>query len=490
MIIKRIILFALAALFMSNYAVRAQSGLRPRGDVNCDWTVNIADVNGIIDAIINNTPYHSLYTYAYDINSDKQINISDLNAIIGAILGDKLAPMPTYSGTLPVLYIITDRYSNIVSKENYLNALWWIDAMGIEGYESIGSAQSPLGMQIKGRGNSTWTNLDKKGLRLKLSVEHEMLGMPSSRHWVLLANAEYWMGQANDALPFEIGRRMGMSWNPHQVPVEVVLNGQYIGMYFLAEKIEVAKTRVNIIKQNDGETDATRVSGGWLLEIDNYNEPDQIEFTEGNGWVFWASLHSPKKLSSVQRSYMTDFLMAADNAIYTADKSSTEWEKYIDIDSLAVFYLIQEVMDNPESFSGSCYFHKQRGDSTKLIFGPFWDGGSSFERYTRTYEFNQFIYDEPPSYVHQRWIHEIAKFPRFQECVRKHWKHFYNDIYPTIDQFLDEFAASIEVAGNCDHIRWPQYNGNGTTIRINNALKPCLHKKVAWLNSQWGADDE
>lgn len=468
----------------------AQSGLRPRGDVNCDWEVTIADVNALTDSILVGAQYHSFYSYATDLNQDQEINIADLNLLIDALLGAELPPMPSFSRTLPVMYINTEGNRNIDSRDDYLYATWWIDAMRLAGYESIGSAEQPLGMQIKGRGNFTWTNLDKKSFRLKLMTDKGMLGMPPNRHWVLLANAEYWLGQANDALPFELGRRMGMSWNPRQVPVEVVLNGQYIGMYFLTEKIRVDKNRVNIVKQKDNETDSTLVTGGWLLEIDNYDEPGHIAFTEGNGWPFWATLHTPEQLSSVQRQYMTDFLIQADSAIYNPDKSSTEWEQYIDMDSLAIYYLIMEAVDNPESFSGSCYFHKQRGDSTKLIFGPFWDGGSSFVRYTPTYEFNQFIYDEPPAYVHQRWIAEIAKFPRFQDCVRRHWQRFYDEVYPTIDAFLDEFAAKIEIAGCYDYIRWPQYNGEGTTRRINSALKPYFHTKVEWLQSQWGEEPD
>lgn len=486
---KHIILIAFTALLMTSIVARAQAGMRPRGDVNGDWEVTVADVNAIIDTVITGAKYHSFYGYATDVNGDKEYTIADVNLIIDAILGDNLPPMPSFSGTLPVLYIITEGHRNVDSKEDYLQAQWWIDAMGIDGYLSIGSAQQPHGMQIKGRGNYTWTNIDKKSFRIKLSTEERLLGMPEDRNWVLLSNAEYWIGQINDALPFEMGRRMGMSWNPHQEPVEVVLNGQYIGMYFLTEKIRVSKNRVNVIKQNNNETDTTKVTGGWLLEIDNYYKPDHITFTGGNGREFWASLHTPEVLSDVQRNYMTYFLMQADNAIYETDKNSTEWERYIDIDSLAIFYIIQEVMDNPESFSGSCYFHKQRGDSTKLIFGPFWDGGSAFVRYSTTYQFDHFIYDEVPSYVHQKWIAEIAKFPRFQECVRKHWQRFYDDVYPELDQFLDNFANRIEVAGNYDHIRWPQYNGNKITFRINSACKPSLNKKIAWLQSQWGLEE-
>ena len=480
----------LAVMMIVPLLVNAQSGLRPRGDLNCDWEVNIADVNAMVDAIIAGKPYHSLYTYAYDINGDKEITIADLNVLIGAVLGDELKPMPTYSGTLPVLFINTAGYRDIVSKEEYLRAKWWLDNMGIEGYQSIGSAEAPLGTQIKGRGNATWTNCEKKPYRLKLDEKYGMLGMPSNRHWVLLANEGMWMGLMNDNLPFELGRRMGMAWNPRQEPVEVVLNGQYIGLYFLTEQIRVGKDRVNIVEQNDNETDSVRITGGWLLEIDNYEEPGNISFTEGSGEPFWVTPKSPEVLSAEQRNYITDFLLEADSAIYVEDKDSVEWERYIDIDSLAIYYLVQEAVDNPEAFSGSCFMHKQRGDSTKLIFGPMWDCGSSFTRYSKDYLFNEFIYENQPSYCRCRWIAEIAKFPHFQERVRYHWQHFYNDVYPLMDNYIDSFAAKIEQAGTADFKRWPQSQSNVIGLRVNQYLKPCFHKKVAWLQTQWGDEQE
>ena len=96
----------------------AQNALRPRGDVNCDWEVNIADLNTLVDVILKDIPYHSLYTYAHDLNGDKEINLADVNMLVDCILsGNPLPPMPAYSGTLPVLFINTEGYRDIVSKE-------------------------------------------------------------------------------------------------------------------------------------------------------------------------------------------------------------------------------------------------------------------------------------------------------------------------------------------------------------------------------------
>lgn len=392
-----------------------------------------------------------------------------------------------YSGTLPVMYIVTDSNCAITSKEEYVHANWWLDAKGTtgKGYESLGSAREPLSMLIKGRGNSTWTMQDKKPYRLKFDEKHNILGLPSNRHFVLMANATYWMGQMNDAVPFEISRRMGM-YAPRMRPVEVVLNGDYIGLYFLVEKVRVGKNRVNIVEQNDLETDSLLITGGWLIEIENYGNEAIFKFDEGNGEPFWVTSHTPEALSQQQYDYMYNFLREADSLIYLPDKTSREWENYIDIDSLAVYYIVQEVVDNSEAFSGSCYMHKQRGNGTKLIFGPLWDCGSSFARWSQNYAFNEFIYENLPDYCRCRWIGEIVKFPHFMERVRYHWKRFYNKVYPAMDAYMNMLGASIEQAGNCDHKRWPQNPFDDICHRINTFYKPSFHKKVEWLNNQWG----
>lgn len=52
------------------------------GDVNCDGSVNISDVNEVIDAILSGAEFDS----AFDVNGDGTVNISDINTIIAIIL--------------------------------------------------------------------------------------------------------------------------------------------------------------------------------------------------------------------------------------------------------------------------------------------------------------------------------------------------------------------------------------------------------------------
>lgn len=382
------------------------------------------------------------------------------------------------SGTLPVMYINTEGGAAITSKETYLDATCYIDALGLDGYESMGSASSPLALQIKGRGNYTWTGFEKKPYRLKFSEKVSPVGMKKSKHFALLAHADDNLGFLRNTVGFELSRLLGLAWTPAQEPVEVVLNGNYIGLYMLTENIRVDKNRVNIVEQADEETDAEAVTGGWLVEIDNYDEDEQVRITEGNGELLRFTYQSPEVLSEVQRSYLTNSVKEANTAIYSSDKNSTRWEELIDLDALVRFYIVQEVMDNAESFHGSCYLHKDRGESSKWVFGPVWDFGNSFHR-----GHHKFIYQDPP--FGQSWIGEMAKYPRFQSRVKEIWRPFYGQEYLTISSYIDAFAAKISQAAVRDGQRWPNYSNSNMTSRVSD-FKNHIKKKTDFLKEQWG----
>jgi len=453
------------------------------GDANGDNEINIADINTIVNVILTDG-----YAFACDANQDGEVNISDVNKVVNIILGAE-ETAPTYSGTLPVMFINIDGGTSDITKETYLWADWWIDDLGLEGYESIGSEEDPHRLQIKGRGNITWRAYDKKPYRIKFEQKEKPLGMKKNRHFCLMAHADDWAGFTRDAVGFELSRRIGLAWTPTEKPVEVVLNGQYLGLYFLAEKIRVGKNRVDITEQADNEAEAENITGGWLLEFDNMADDNTLSFYENDTAFTNVTYHSPEQLSSEQRQYLSALINTTDSLIYLKDKSSRAWEQYIDLDSLACYYIVNEIMDVLDAFNGSCYIHKERGNNTKLIFGPVWDFGFGFYRAYVAYYWGgdttmRFFYDQDITGNH--WIKEIVKFPHFQSRVSRHWKKFYVDLDKFVDEFMDEYTQRIAKAGEADYQRWPLYNGEGIIDRYEKIVKPYLHKRIAWLNEQWG----
>ena len=384
----------------------------------------------------------------------------------------------SYSGTLPVMFINTEGAVPITSKEEYVYADYYVDNMGIEGIENVGSQDAPQLMEIRGRGNYTWSDFDKKPYRIKLDQKTPLLGMKRNKHFALLAHPDDKLGFLRNTVGFELSRRLGLAWTPAQQPVEVVLNGDYLGLYMLTEIIRVEPDRVNITEQANYETNRFLITGGWLVEIDNYLEEEQVRTVEGNGNSIWSTYKSPELLSDEQRTYLTGLINTANAAIYVNDKTNNSWEKYIDPDTLACFYLTQELLDDTESFHGSCYWHKENGDSTKIMFGPVWDFGNAFHRTP-----NRFIYDQPA--FTQTWIGEIAKFPHFQEIVLKHWNRYVRIHHKSMDEFIDDFIGKIYYAAMSDAARWPQY-GNPDILNDRDTFKSYFHSKYSWLASQWG----
>jgi hypothetical protein len=388
----------------------------------------------------------------------------------------------SYSGTLPVMFINTENSQPITSKEEYVFAYYYIDNMGNEEFENVGSEDAPQPLEIRGRGNYTWSDFDKKPYRLKLDAKTSLLGMKRNKHWALMANADDYLGGLRNTVGYELSRRLGLAWTPSQQPVEVVLNGDYIGLYMLTETVRVEPDRVNVTQQADYETSPFVVSGGWLVEIDNYQEEEQVRTVEGNGQNIFSTYKSPEHLSDEQRTYLTGLINATNAAIYVNDKSDNSWENYIDPDTLACFYIVQELLDDTESFHGSCFWHKENGNNTKIMFGPVWDFGNAYHRTP-----NRFIYDRPA--FNQTWIGEIAKFPHFQEIVLKHWNRFVLFHYDEIDGFIDDFIDQIQQAAMSDAARWPQY-GNSDIINDRETFKSYFHNKYQWLASQWGEPEK
>lgn len=386
----------------------------------------------------------------------------------------------SYSGTLPVLHIETANRQEITSKDYYLQGTYYLDPMGAADIEAIGTKDSPLTLEIKGRGNYTWTGFDKKPYRLKLTEKAALMGLKKNKHFALLAHADDSKGFMRNTIGFYFSEQIGMAWTPKAKPVELVLNGDYKGLYFLTETIRVDKDRVNIVEQEDNETDSENITGGWLVEIDNYRDDPQIRFMEGDtGEEMAITYKTPEELSSAQEQFLRAEMERIDRLVY-GDKNSDELWQYVDMDALAKFYIVQEITDNYESFHGSCYLYRDMGEGQKWMFGPVWDFGSAFN-----YDKEQYLYEGRE--WHNHWIPEICKFPKFMERVKEIWQwlHYYK--YDSVYDYATEFANHITEAAKNDAERWKDKDyGNKDMAGRLRRIKERLTDTEKWLVSQWG----
>ncbi|MCX4293954.1 MAG: CotH kinase family protein [Prevotella sp.] len=375
----------------------------------------------------------------------------------------------TISGTLPVLYINTENGKPVTSKTEYLYARYWLVPMENEEIEAVGSEDYPLPMQIRGRGHSSWKS-PKKPYKIKLGAKAALMGMPENKHWALLKPTE------NTVAGLQLGKLTGMVWTPDFRPLEVVLNGDYIGLYFLTETIRIDENRVNIHEQRDLETAADMIEGGWLVEVDNYRDECQITIPENNRWNLTLRYHSPGNLSDVQEQWLTAEFKAINAAIYSADKRSTAWEKYIDVESIARFFVLQEVMDNPDGFHGSFYLHKDLGDGAKWTAGPAWDL-LCYNREKTDYTFKMKVHYG----ITPHWIGEIIQYDSFCKAVETVWNEVYPDCLSEIFDYIDDVMLPLDIAWRNDCERWNDDPLQTVELRADR-IKTALQRNIDWFN--------
>lgn len=388
-------------------------------------------------------------------------------------------PATSVSGTLPVMYIETEKRQPVVSKDEYLNASYRLDPMGAEGVEALGTESEPLPMEIRGRGHSSWKG-PKKPYKIKLGKKTAIMGMPENKHWALLKPTE------NTVAGLRLGRLMGMAWTPGFRPVEVVLNGDYIGLYFLTETIRIDENRVNIHKQRNQETNPDKIGGGWLVEVDNYRDDCQITIPENSQWNLTLRYHSPDELSGAQSRWLTDEFKAINAAIYSPDKTSDAWEELIDVESMARFFILQEVMDNPDGFHGSFYLHKDMGDDAKWVAGPVWDL-VCYNREKTDYTFRMKVhYGFTP-----HWIGEMIRYESFCKAVERIWREVYPERLSGIYGYIDDTVIPLGKAWENDCERWSEDPAQTAGVRAER-IKAALRRNMEWFDRHLpvsGTDD-
>lgn len=373
------------------------------------------------------------------------------------------------TGTLPHMRIETNGHVPVTSKTVYLPGSYCIeDSRNPDA--NVGSMQAPLGLMIKGRGHSSWKG-DKKPYKLKLDSKAPLLGMNSNKHWALLKFYE------PTVAGMELGRIMQMDWTPSTRPVEVTLNGEYLGLYLLTETNRIGRSRLDIYEQPNWNEDEESVPYGWLVEVDNYIEPNQISIRENRSWMLRVTYHSPDSLSDVQWGWLMDEFTRVNNAVYDDDKTAGDWERMIDVDAMARYFIVQEVLDNSDGFHGSFYLHRDWCDDARWVAGPLWDLACN-QRAKSDYTFRmKTTYNFTP-----HWIGELIKDEDFCRAVRNAWQEFYpGQVQPWMD-YIDEHLAPCAAAYEQEKTMWDYTNQETLDVK-KTKLKAALLANIEWFNN-------
>lgn len=379
---------------------------------------------------------------------------------------------------MPVVVINTDDGENIIDKIN------WKDAE-IKIYNSDGTGNLLDSTYIRGRGNMTWVRYPKKPYSLKLKKKQSILGMPKHKRWVLLS---LYTGYIGNAMAFEVARRTpAIEWSPRGKYVELLLNGNFQGLYYLCEQIKIDKNRVNISEMSDSDIEYPNVSGGFLLEFDElYDEEYKFKSTFFDLPV---QLKCPNdNVQPEQMEYISRYIDNLETELKKLGTSApSHYDDYIDIVNFADYWLSLEIIGNYEAYKPrSVKMYKGRdgidsapGSICKLKAGPLWDQ-EAFEVYQR---FNT---------KEAWWFSYLFKDPRFVKTVKDRWPIIRARImgaekgYSSFMDYLDSVVDHIYLSAERDFSIWNN-NWRNVYFKLDDQIgivREGFLPKIYWMDEQ------
>ena len=359
------------------------------------------------------------------------------------------------SGTLPLMTISTEGGQPILDRENYVEADWSLDPLTTPFAALSGE------LEIRGRGNMTWLAA-KKPYRIKLSKKAPLLGMKSNRHFALLADAYDHTSMRNELAEF-FGGWSSLEWTPAVEHLEVVLNGDYIGLYTLVEVVRI---------------DDDRVQSEQLFEVDwrweNEGTEQGFRTTEGVGVV----LKEPEEASSEEFESARELVQNFEDALMGDDFADPEhgYAQHIDLDSWVDWYLIEELMLNADAFISSTYMSV--GADGKLRLGPMWDHDLTFGQGSGV--------GPEQRYIGQRWWHvwivRMLSDPAFVDRLRARWLEL-RPMVEAAQQRVAVLAPYLSAAAAESHKRWGYFSPGGGFEKSVAAVSSFLNTRAAYLDT-------
>ncbi len=353
------------------------------------------------------------------------------------------------SNGIPVLYLHIDGGQEAIdqmnqSEDHSYTCTGTADLTVPAGYDGQASVTGLAMEYIRGRGNTTWRE-SKKPYKIKFAKKQDFFNMGANKHWVLLANY-YDNSLLRNRLTFWLGQQLGLAYTPESIPVDVVMNGVYLGSYCLSEQVRIGKARIDIDELTEDVTDEPDIFGGYLLAV--YSD---LSETTPEADVF-TTTHDVALVNDTpsfavddegydnpqQMNYIRNYVQRTDDAIFAEDGRNSGGEHYsrlIDVQSVIDYWWIQEASSNQDGMgTPSSYLYKPRfddqGNEGPLYFGPLWDfdlswGNHLYQRDVEVTGFNHALFG---------WTDQLRQRPEFAKQLKERWKR--------IDQLLDQVTRS------------------------------------------------
>jgi hypothetical protein len=278
------------------------------------------------------------------------------------------------STKFPIVEINTDEFG-IPWKNIRVNARMGIKDREGDGFNYPGDScnvyYGDVSIEVRGESSSEYP---KRTYRFELidSIESDtnvaLLGMPRDNDWILMGPFAD-KAQFRNKMVYDMGRNLDGSYQPRSEFCELIINGEFLGLYCILETIKRENHRVDIEKLTRTEISGNDLTGGYILKYDKPYSRLEIVYPKSD------------KIQPQQTAYITDYMseyrqVLTGNGFLDPDLG---YRRFICDTALVDYLIVNEITKNADAYKFSTYFYKDRDDKEgRIHYGPLWDYDLAF----------------------------------------------------------------------------------------------------------------
>ncbi len=411
---------------------------------------------------------------------------------------------------LPIVVITTPPSDTIMDDPRIVCHMGIIDnGFGNTNYinDPYNDYDGNISIEIRG---STSQQYPKKGYGLETqdSIGNNnnvsILGLPVENDWILYGPYPDKTCIRN-MLTFHLSRRMG-NYAPRAVYCELIIDGDYRGLYMMMEKIKRDNDRVDVAKLDSTDITGIDITGGYIIKVDKTTGSlvDTWPSPYNSEVLFQYHDPAPDDLLNVQKTYIQSIVSEFEDALWGPNYAdqTVGYHALINKVTFYDFFILQELGRTVDGYRSSSFLWKDRDDiwGGLLHAGPMWDFNLSYGNADYCdadgttgwqYEFDlvcPWFTSSVPF-----WWGKMLEDTSYQNGLRCRWDMLRDGPLHTdsINYFIDSVATYIEEARIRNFTRWPiigvyvNWNGYvGATYEQDlNYLKSYIETRSMWMDA-------
>lgn len=299
---------------------------------------------------------------------------------------------------------------------------------------------------IRYRGNSS-RFFDKKSYSIHLvdsdgnENPEELAGMTSHNEWILngpFLDRTYIRNYLCMNISGEI-----MDYAPNVRYCELFVDGEYQGLYLLMESISYGEGRIELNK-TDNDADITSFIVRWDRAGKGDYELNNYTYYTYRSDVSALDVRYPGKntITEAKYNYINDQISQIEKTLYSMSlwEENDDYTDYIDLDSFAEYFIINEFFRNVDAGKFSTFYYKDVRGKVKTVV---WDFNNCCDNYM------DYVSNEAGFTLHNTpWFSQLMKDETFVSLIVEKY-HQLRKSYLSTDyliQYIDETDAWLSDA--------------------------------------------